>query len=99
MGLPTMRSPIVVIPRHSICVDLVPNILRGVADIDMSVEVWGQKLALPFYCSPTAVQQLFHYDGERAVAAAASAAGTMFGCSSLGTAQGLEFPQNPAVMQ
>ncbi|MEO7128967.1 MAG: alpha-hydroxy acid oxidase [Rhodoferax sp.] len=66
-------------------VDLVPNILRGVADVDMSVEVLGQKLALPFYCSPTAVQRLFHYDGENAVAAAASAAGTMFGCSSLGT--------------
>lgn len=66
-------------------VDLVPNILRGAADIDMSVEVLGQKLALPFYCSPTALQRLFHHDGESAVAAAASAAGTMFGCSSLGT--------------
>lgn len=66
-------------------VDLVPNVLRGVADVDMSIEVLGQKLAVPFYCSPTAVQRLFHYDGEAAVAAAASAAGTMFGCSSLGT--------------
>ena len=66
-------------------VDLLPNILRGVADVDMSVEVLGQKLDVPFYCSPTAVQRLFHHDGENAVAAAASAAGTMFGCSSLGT--------------
>ena len=66
-------------------VDLVPNVLRGVSDVDMSIEVLGQKLAVPFYCSPTAVQRLFHYDGEAAVAAAASAAGTMFGCSSLGT--------------
>jgi isopentenyl diphosphate isomerase/L-lactate dehydrogenase-like FMN-dependent dehydrogenase len=37
------------------------------------------------YCSPTALQRLFHHDGERAVAAAASRYGTMFGVSSLGT--------------
>ncbi|MGY4177715.1 L-lactate dehydrogenase (cytochrome) [Bradyrhizobium sp. USDA 4518] len=65
--------------------DLVPNILRGVRDIDLSVTVMGQKLAMPFYCSPTALQRLFHYDGERAVAAAAAKYGTMFGVSSLGT--------------
>ena len=65
--------------------DLVPNILRGVQDIDMSVEVMGQKLAMPIYCSPTALQRLFHHDGERAVGAAAAKFGTMFGVSSLGT--------------
>ena len=37
--------------------DLVPNVLRGVKDIDLSVTVMGQKLALPVYCSPTAVQR------------------------------------------
>lgn len=65
--------------------DLVPNVLRGVKDIDLSVTVMGQKLALPVYCSPTALQRLFHHSGERAVAAAASRFGTMFGVSSLGT--------------
>jgi L-lactate dehydrogenase (cytochrome) len=65
--------------------DLVPNVLRGVKDIDLSVTVMGQKLALPFYCSPTALQRLFHHQGERAVAAAVSKFGTMFGASSLGT--------------
>ena len=65
--------------------DLVPNVLRGVQTVDMSVTVMGQKLAMPFYCSPTALQRLFHHDGERAVAAAASKFGTMFGVSSLGT--------------
>lgn len=65
--------------------DLVPNVLRGVADIDLSVTVMGQKLAMPVYCSPTALQRLFHHDGERAVAAAAAKYGTMFGVSSLGT--------------
>ncbi|OZI49650.1 alpha-hydroxy acid oxidase [Bordetella genomosp. 4] len=65
--------------------DLVPNVLRGVTDVDLSVTVMGQKLAMPVYCSPTALQRLFHHDGENAVAAAASKFGTMFGVSSLGT--------------
>jgi L-lactate dehydrogenase (cytochrome) len=65
--------------------DLVPNVLRGVETVDLSVTVMGQKLAVPFYCSPTALQRLFHHDGERAVAAAASRFGTLFGVSSLGT--------------
>ncbi|MBN9598185.1 MAG: alpha-hydroxy-acid oxidizing protein [Afipia sp.] len=65
--------------------DLVPNVLRGVREIDLSVTVMGQKLAMPFYCSPTALQRLFHYQGERAVAAASAKLGTMFGVSSLGT--------------
>jgi len=69
--------------------DLVPNVLRGVEKVDLSVTVMGQKLALPVYCSPTALQRLFHYEGERAVAAAAAKYGTMFGVSSLGTV-GLE---------
>ena len=65
--------------------DLVPNVLRGVEVVDTSVTVMGKKLAVPFYCSPTALQRLYHHDGERAVAAAAANYGTMFGVSSLGT--------------
>lgn len=65
--------------------DLAPNVLRGIGSVDISVTVMGQKLAVPFYCSPTALQRLFHYEGERAVAAAAAKFGTMFGVSSLGT--------------
>jgi L-lactate dehydrogenase (cytochrome) len=53
--------------------------------VDLSTTVMGQKLALPVYCSPTALQRLFHHQGERAVAAAAAKYGTMFGVSSLGT--------------
>ncbi|WP_417280402.1 alpha-hydroxy acid oxidase [Celeribacter sp.] len=66
-------------------VDLVPNVLRGVTDVDLSTEIMGQKLALPVYLSPTALQRLFHHEGERATAAAAAKFGTMFGVSSLGT--------------
>jgi len=65
--------------------DLVPNVLRGVEALDISVRVMGQKLAMPVYCSPTALQRLFHHQGEKAVAAAAAKYGTMFGVSSLGT--------------
>lgn len=83
-------------------VDLVPNILRGVADIDLSTTVMGQKLDLPVYLSPTALQRLFHHQGERATAAAAESYGTMFGCSSLGTVSLAELKQkhkNPQVYQ
>jgi L-lactate dehydrogenase (cytochrome) len=65
--------------------DLVPNVLRGVGAVDLGTTVMGQKLAVPFYCSPTALQRLFHHQGEHAVAAAAAKMGTMFGVSSLGT--------------
>ena len=66
-------------------VDLVPNVLAGVEEVDMSTEIMGQELSVPFYCAPTALQRLFHHEGERAVARAASSAGTMFGVSSLAT--------------
>ena len=65
--------------------DLVPNVLAGVEDIDMSVNVMGFRLGLPIFCSPTALQRLFHYEGERAVALAAEKYNTLFGVSSLGT--------------
>ncbi len=65
--------------------DLVPNVLAGVKDIDMSVNVMGQKLDIPLFCSPTALQRLFHHEGEMAVAKAAEKYGTMCGVSSLGT--------------
>ena len=65
--------------------DLVPNVLAGVSEIDMSVNVMGFNLEMPIFCSPTALQRLFHHDGERAVALAAEKFGTLFGVSSLGT--------------
>ena len=46
----------------------------------------GQKIDMPLYCAPTALQRLFHYEGEIGVAKAAEKFGTMFGISSLGTA-------------
>ena len=66
-------------------VDLVPNVLAGVENIDLSTTIFGKKINLPFYCAPTALQRLFHYEGERAVAKAAQKHETMFGISSLAT--------------
>ena len=66
-------------------VDLVPSVLAGVEKIDLSTTIFGKKIEMPLYCAPTAVQRLFHHEGERAVAKAAEKYGTMFGVSSLGT--------------
>ena len=66
-------------------VSLIPSVLRSVKDVDMSTTIFGKKISMPVYCSPTAVQRLFHYQGERAVAKAANKLNTMFGVSSLST--------------
>ena len=65
--------------------DLVPNVLAGVAEIDMGITVMGKRIAVPLMLSPTALQRLFHWQGERAVAATAQAFDTWFGISSLAT--------------
>ncbi|HEY1124301.1 MAG TPA: alpha-hydroxy acid oxidase [Sphingobium sp.] len=65
--------------------DLVPNVLAGVAEIDTSVTILGRKSALPLILSPTALQRVFHWQGERAVARAAEKFGLWFGISSLAT--------------
>jgi len=65
--------------------DLVPNVLSGASEIDMSTTVMGRKIAMPLFLSPTALQRLFHWQGERAVGRAAEKFGTYFGISSLAT--------------
>jgi L-lactate dehydrogenase (cytochrome) len=64
-------------------VDLVPNVLAGVETVDPSVTVLGKTTRLPLMLSPTALQRLFHWKGERAVAAVAEKCGLWFGISSL----------------
>lgn len=66
-------------------VDLVPNVLAGVEHIDPSLTILGRKSALPLILSPTALQRVFHWQGERAVARAAANFGLWFGISSLAT--------------
>ncbi len=65
--------------------DLIPNVLAGHEAVDTSVEVLGQRLSFPLFMSPTALQRLFHHEGELALAKAADKIGTMFGVSTIGT--------------
>lgn len=66
-------------------VDLVPNVLAGVETIDTRCTIMGRESALPLVLSPTALQRVFHWQGERAVAQAAEKFGLWFGISSLAT--------------
>ena len=65
--------------------DLVPNVLAGVSEIDTSCTIMGRKSTLPLILSPTALQRVFHWEGERAVARAANKFGLWCGISSLAT--------------
>ena len=65
--------------------DLIPNVLAGASEIDMGVTLMGRRMEMPLFLSPTALQRLFHWQGERAVARAAEKFGTFFGISSLAT--------------
>jgi len=81
--------------------DLVPNVLRGVEDIDLSIKLFGKKIDLPFFLSPTALQRLFHYEGEMAVGQAAETYNTFFGISSLSTVSASEISKlkGPKIFQ
>jgi L-lactate dehydrogenase (cytochrome) len=65
--------------------DLIPSVLAGVSEVDMGVTVMGRRMEMPIFLSPTALQRLFHWQGERAVAEAAARFGIFFGISSLAT--------------
>ena len=65
--------------------DLVPDVLAGTQVVDPSITIMGRKSALPLILSPTALQRVFHWQGERAVARAAEKYGLWFGISSLAT--------------
>ena len=65
--------------------DLVPNILASVGDPDLSTKVLGQKIDLPIFLSPTAMQRLYHHDGDKASARAAEKFGTFYSMSTMAT--------------
>ncbi|MCX5515042.1 hypothetical protein C3941_11860 [Kaistia algarum] len=58
--------------------DFIPRPLDAPARRDLSVELFGHRLALPVMIGPTGLSGLFAVDGERAAARAAQAAGTAF---------------------
>ena len=65
--------------------DLIPNVLTGASDVDLSTNVLGQKIDFPLFLSATAMHRLYHHEGEKATARAAEKMGTMFGISTMST--------------
>ena len=64
---------------------IVPRMLRGVADRDLSVDVLGEEHAYPLMITPLGVQGLVHEEGELATARAAADLDVPFVLSSLST--------------
>jgi L-lactate dehydrogenase (cytochrome) len=67
-----------------------PSVLADVSGRDLSVTLWGEKLALPVLLGPAGLQTIVHAEGELASARAAGAAGTVFVTS---TASGFTIEQ------
>ena len=42
--------------------DLVPNVLASVGKPDLSTTVFGKKIDMPIFLSPTAMQRLYHHE-------------------------------------
>jgi hypothetical protein len=47
---------------------LLPRMLRDVAQVDISTSLFGHRLAFPVLVAPTAMQCMAHLDGERVTA-------------------------------
>ena len=63
--------------------DLVPNILASVGEPDLSTTVFGRKIDMPLFLSPTAMQSLYTPEGDKASARAAEKFGTMYSMSTM----------------
>jgi isopentenyl diphosphate isomerase/L-lactate dehydrogenase-like FMN-dependent dehydrogenase len=74
----TLRENVAALQRLKI----LPPILSGVAQADLSATVLGSDVKLPILLAPVAAQRMYHPQGARAAARAAAAMGTVFGVSS-----------------
>ena len=63
--------------------DLIPNILASVGKPDLSTTIFGRKIDIPIFLSPTAMQRLYHPDGDKASARAAEKFGTFYSMSTM----------------
>ena len=63
--------------------DLVPNILNSVGEPDLSTTVFGRKISMPLFLSPTAMQSLYDPDGDKASARAAEKFDTIYSMSTM----------------
>tara|TARA_Y100000590_G_scaffold455935_1_gene605516 strand:- start:1095 stop:2246 length:1152 start_codon:yes stop_codon:yes gene_type:complete len=63
--------------------DLVPNVLTSVGNPDLSTTIFGKKINLPIFLAPTAMQRLYHHEGDKASAKAAEKFGTFYSMSTM----------------
>ena len=63
--------------------DLIPNVLASVGEPDLSTTVFGRKINMPLFLSPTAMQSLYTPEGDKASARAAEKFGTMYSMSTM----------------
>ncbi len=63
-------------------IKILPPLLAGVSEADLSTTVLKQPVSLPILLAPVAAQRMYHPQGALAAARAAAAAGTIFGVSS-----------------
>ncbi len=66
-------------------VEFTPRVMRDVTDVDLGIEVLGERNALPFLLAPTGFTRMMHTQGELAVARVAAEKGIAYGLSTLGT--------------
>jgi L-lactate dehydrogenase (cytochrome) len=64
---------------------VMPRVLTGATEIDLSTSVLGQSVQVPLLGAPTGMTGLFHHDGEIGVARAVHAAGALYVLSSAGS--------------
>lgn len=65
--------------------ELQPKYLNDVSEIDLTTNVLGSVLKLPFFLSPTGMSRLFHHHKELGVARAAAEFGTLYTLSTMAT--------------
>ena len=62
---------------------LVTNIFASVGKPDLSTSIFGRKIDMPIFLSPSAMQRLYHPEGDKASAKAAANFGTFYSMSSM----------------
>jgi L-lactate dehydrogenase (cytochrome) len=64
---------------------VLPRVLTGAADIDLSTTVLGQRVGVPLIGAPTGMTGIVHHDGEVGLARAVHGAGGLHVLSSVGS--------------
>lgn len=62
-----------------------PSVLHDVKDVDVTTEVFGREVGLPYVFSPTGFTRMMHHEGELAVARSAARFGVPYTLSTMGT--------------